>query len=175
MLLVCWCVRSLGGSTAEAVDTPSVTFGATVNPTLQLSINGGVNAYGKRTLFIGSGVDFGVVTFTHPDLVGNGDAYLSGGNLMLESILDVTATFSGLPSVRIDLSKFVGAANPFKHTYCSLAVNRAEPLVEILVEPQANHLTAMTTPGTFTLRMVFEIIAQQGGMLADRFRLLAGA
>lgn len=173
--VVYWCVHHLAASAANAADTSAVSFGATVPPALQIRVDGGTNQYGKRTIFSGSGVDFGTVTFTHPELVGNGDAYIANDKLMLESVLEVTTTFNGLQAVRVDLSKLAGSPNPFHRTSYSLSNNRSELPTEILTEPQANRLTTMMNPGTFAVRMVFEIVAQQSGTLSDRFRLLAGS
>lgn len=158
---------------AEAIDTPNLNFGVTINPELQISIRDEVNAYGRRTLFTGSGVEFGTVSFTHPELIGNGDAYIQNNRLMLEAVLAISIMYNGVNAVQVDLTKVAGSPNPFKGTYFDLNKNRATMPIEILMEPRANRLLTMTTPGTLTLRLVFEVSPQQSGGLSDRFRISA--
>jgi len=102
---------------ADITQTPDFTFGTTVDAALQISIRDGVSLYGHRTIFTGSGVDFGRVTFTNPELIGNGDAYVDNNKLYVEAILDIGIIFSGLLSVHVDLSKLMGAPNGFKNVF----------------------------------------------------------
>lgn len=158
---------------ADAVDTPNLNFGVTINPELQISIRDEVNAYGRRTLFTGSGVEFGSVSFTHPELIGNGDAYIQNNRLMLEAVLNISIMYNGVNTVQVDLTKVAGSPNPFKNAYYDLSKNRATMPIEILMEPRANRLATMVNPGAFTLRLVFEVSPQQSGALSDRFRVSA--
>lgn len=158
---------------AGAIDTPNLNFGVTVNPELQISIRDEVNAYGRRTLFTGSGVNFGSVSFTHPELIGNGDAYIQNNRLMLEAVLSIAIAYNGVNTVQVDLTKVAGSPAPFKGTYFDLSKNRATMPIEVLLEPRSNRLTTMSNPGSFTLRLVFEVSPQQSGALSDRFRISA--
>jgi hypothetical protein len=92
---------------------------------------------------------------------------------MLEAVLAVGIMYNGVNAVQVDLTKVAGTPNPFKNVYFDLSKNRATMPIEVLMEPRANRLTTMTTPGTFTLRMVFEVSPQQSGNLSDRFRVTA--
>lgn len=160
---------------ADTNQTPNFTFGTTVDPALQISIQDGTNLYGRRTIFSGSGVEFGRVTFTNPGLIGNGDAYTDDNRLYLEAILNVGITYSGLLAVTLDLSKLAGAANPFKNVLFSLSKNRSELAVEVLTEPRANRLATLTAPATIPVRLVFEVSPQQSGNIADRLRIIAAS
>lgn len=160
---------------ADTNQTPNLSFGTTVDAALQITLRDGTNLYGRRTIFSGSGVEFGRVTFTNPGLVGNGDAYIDDNRLFLEAILDIGISFSGLLSAAVDLSKVAGAPNSFKSSLFSLSKNRSELAVEVLTEPRANRLATINSPTTFPIRFVFEVSPQQSGNIADRFRIIASS
>lgn len=158
---------------ADTNQTPSLSFGTTVDPALNITVGDGSNLYGRRTIFSGSGVDFGKVTFTNPSLVGNGDAYVASNRLWLEAILDISISFSGLTAATVELSKSAGSANPFSVALFSMSKNRSELAVEILTEPRGNQLTTINAPTTFPVRLVFGVSPQQSGNIGDRLRIVA--
>lgn len=164
---------SLFSPDVEAIDTPNLNFGVTVNPELQITIKDEVNAYGRRTLFTGSGVEFGSVSFTHPELIGNGDAYIQNNRLMLEAVLAVGIMYNGVNTVQVDLTKVAGSPNPFKNVYYDLSKNRTTMPIEVLMEPRVMRILSMNNPSTFTLRLIFEVAPQQSGSLSDRLRISA--
>src|SRR3989338_4118254 len=90
-----------------------IHFGAQLTPTIQLTLEGGSNQFGKRTSIVNNSLDFGSVTFTHPELTSNGDAFLEDGLLKLEAIFDVGVVLSGTNSVALSLSRLRSSTNPF--------------------------------------------------------------
>lgn len=156
----------------EAADFPPIGFGVNVNPEIQITITGGVNVYGKQTIFNGSGVDFGSVNFVHPEFIGNGDAYIQNDRLILEAILDLGIAYSGLSSVVVNLTKIGGSANPFNKCSYSLSLNRSSLSIEVQTEPQFNPVVTLANPGHTTLRMLFELTPKQSGAMTERFRLI---
>lgn len=171
-MIVVLAVVVVRSATIEAADFPPVGFGVNVTPEIQITITGGINAYGKQTIFSGSGVDFGSVNFVHPEFIGNGDAYIQNDRLVLEAVLDLGIAYSGLTSVAVNLTKIGGSANPFYKSSYGLNLDRSAVPIEFQTEPQYDTITTLTTPGHVTLRMLFEITPKQSGALTERFRLL---
>jgi hypothetical protein len=160
------------GTDTDAADFPPVGFGVNVNPEIQITINGGINVYGKQTIFNGSGVDFGSVNFVHPEFIGNGDAYIQNGRLVLEAVLDVNVAYSGLNSVAVNVTKIGGSPNPFSKCSYSLNLNRSAVPIDFQTEPQYDTITTLTSPGHIVLRTLFEISPKQSGVMTERFRLI---
>lgn len=158
---------------ATTTDTPGFAFVTTVNPELQIGLNGGTNPTGRQTIFTPAGVSFGNVSFIHPELISNGDAYLVNNVLNLEAILVVSIIYNGFPSVGLDITKGAGAPAPFKAVYYSMSLDRNVPLNEVVTEPASIRITTLSAPQTITLRMVFQISALQSGNISDRLRLTA--
>lgn len=158
-----------------STEVPSVTVGATASSSIELSIDGGVNQFGKRTVVVGNAIDFGNVSFTHPELIANGDAYLENGYLRLEAIFEVGLVFGGATAVDLTLKKIDPSQHSFHNTHYSLSTNRSDILEPIYEDPRSNHLTRLVSSSTLALRTVMEISPQQQGRLADRFRLEANA
>lgn len=156
-------------------ESPPMTVGATAGSSIELSIDGGVNQFGKRTVVVGNAIDFGNVSFTHPELIANGDAYLENGYLRLEAIFEVGLVFGGATAVDLTLKKIDPSQHSFHNTYYSLSTNRSDILQPIYEDPRSNHLARLVSSSTLTLRTVMEISPQQQGRLADRFRLEANA
>lgn len=158
---------------ATTTDTPGFAFVTTVNPELQIGINGGINPTGRQTIFTPAGISFGHVSFIHPETISNGDAYLANNVLNLEAILAVGVIYNGFPSVGLDITKIAGAPAPFKAIFYSLSLDRNVPLNEVVTEPSSIRITTINAPQTVTLRVVFQISALQTGNISDRLRLTA--
>ena len=152
-----------------------VTMGAQVERGLQLSLAGGTNPLGKKTFFSGNTIDFGAVTFTQPELITNGDAYLEIGKLRLEAVLNMNLVFGGVASVTLDLTKLKASANSFRETYYSTSINRSDPLTVILQEPQKNRLQTLTASAEVPIRIVLDSNARVpiGAQVGARFRPVA--
>lgn len=156
-------------------EAPPVTVGATASSSIELSIGGGVNQFGKSTVVVGNAVDFGNVSFTHPELIANGDAYLEKGYLRLEAIFEAGLVFGGATAIDLSLKKVDPSQQSFHNTYYSLSTNRSDTVEPIYEDPRSNRLARLVASSTLTLRTVMEISPQQQGRLADRFRLEANA
>lgn len=161
--------RPLRQTTVE----PDVDFGAQVTTGIQMSLAAGSNESGRRTLISGSSIDFGSVSFVHPDLISNGAAYLDSGNLILEAVVSVEVVFNGASAVTLDLSRLLTSANSFHKSSYALSINRSTVLTEVLDDPNKSRLSTLTETTSVPLRLAFEITPQQQGRLTDRFRLEA--
>ncbi len=160
-------------SMSNSDDSSTVAAGTQIIPSLSISVTGGTNQYGKKTLFDGTSINFGGVSFIHPELIINGDAYLQGGDLMLEAVIGTDITFNGTNMIGLSLTRLIASANPFSETYYSLSLSRSDNPTIILQDPQSNRICELMTSGTVTIKMLFRIKAQQTGSLTDRFRLTA--
>ncbi|QQR80002.1 MAG: hypothetical protein IPJ69_11755 [Deltaproteobacteria bacterium] len=147
--------------------------GATVVSSVQIGLSEGMNQFGRKTIFQGGFIDFGSVTFTHPEQVASGDAYRDEGNLKLEAVMNVDIIFGGASSVSLELMKLRTSANPFNDTYYSLSTIRSDVAQQIYEEPRSNRIQTLTSSTTFPLRLILEIRPNQTGRLSDRFRLQA--
>ncbi|MFH1653686.1 MAG: hypothetical protein ABIE74_06485 [Pseudomonadota bacterium] len=160
----------------QTANDSQVEMGATVNPTIQITLSGGSNQFGKSTILTGDAVDFGNVAFTHPELVSNGDAFLNDkGNLVLEAVLNVAIIFSGIDSVGVELTRLYASPSSFSNSYYSLSTNRSDIGDVIYTYPQFNRVDVLSGANTITLRMLLEISPQQSGKITDRFRLTTSA
>jgi|APSaa5957512535_1039671.scaffolds.fasta_scaffold69460_2 hypothetical protein len=148
-------------------------FGASPETSIQIDLVGGTNQNNRKTFLTAGAIDFGSVSFIHPELIANGDAYVENGVLKLESIINVELIFNGADSVRTSLSKLRVSSNPFSKSYYSLSTTRSHSLTEILEDPNKNDLGAVTEPSTLTVRVVFDILPSQKGRISDRFKLEA--
>lgn len=157
----------------QAQTPGNVDVGASPTPEIQLGLKGGTNQFGKRTILTGSAIDFGNVSFIHPETIMNGDAFLEDGHLKLEAVIGIDVTFSGAASVKLELTRLAQSANPFHETYYSLSLDRAQAPTKVLDFPAKNNLITITKATTVPLRMIFEISPQQKGRISDRFRLEA--
>lgn len=158
---------------AQNQKVSDMDVGAVVNAGIEIGLSEGVNPSGKKTIFAGNAIDFGSVTFTHPELVFNGDAYLEKGYLRLEAIINFGVTFGGTPSVALDLTRVKKTPRSFHETYFSLSTNRSDLVQAVFEEPQSNRLTTLTSSSTIPLRMIMEVSPSQQGRMTDRFRLEA--
>ncbi len=152
---------------------PNMDVGAVVNPGIEIGLAEGVNSFGKKTIFAGNSIDFGNVTFIHPELVFNGDAYLEKGYLRLEAVINIGITFGGTSSVALNLTRVKKTARSFHETYFSLSTNRSDLVQAVFEEPQNNRLTTLTSSATIPLRIIMEVSPSQQGRMTDRFRLEA--
>jgi hypothetical protein len=160
---------------AQVEPLSELTMGVQVAPSIELSISEGMNELGKKTFFSGNSIDFGSVSFTHPEKISNGDAFLENGTLKLEAVVNAGIIFSGATAVTLDLKKMKLSQNSFQNAYYSLSASRANTPSVIFQDPQSNRLASITNPTTIPLRMVLEISPQQSGYISDRFRLEARA
>lgn len=160
-------------TTSTQADPNPFQFTASVSTDLQLTISGGNNERGKRTLLMGDSIQFGQVSFVQPETISTGDAYLDNGSLMLEAILDVNTVFNGTNQVRINLNKYSDSSNPFNEIYYSLSTSRAQSLEKVQTSPAKNPLKTIRRSSEFSLRVVFEIAPQQKGDFYDRLKLEA--
>ncbi len=161
---------------AEITDeVPLFSIGATPVPEIQLSIAGGTNNSGRRTLVLNNSVSFGNVSFIHPEAIANGDSYLENGHLFLEAVVDVGIIFSGTNSVVLELSRLNLSNNSFFRTYHSLFTDRSQTPEQTSNDPNKSQLKTLTNTETVPIRLVFEIKPQQTGNISDRFRLEASS
>lgn len=158
-----------GGTT----DVPSLDFGATLDPSISITVSGGSNQYGKLTFFSGNSMDFGKVTFTRPDQISNGDAYLKAGRLMLETVINTEVVFNSITAVNLYVSKMRVSANPFNETYVTLSQDRSAIPDKIFEEPLSNKIIQLSSPSTVTFLLLLEISPQQTGRVSDYFKLTA--
>jgi len=170
-LLFCFYVVLPSNLFAINKNTSDSDFGVIINPVVQISVKGGTNEFGKKTIFSGSGVGFGQVNFTQPELISNGDAYRIHHNLRIEAILILSIDYSGLNKINIRLSKLDVSSNPFHESYYSLSTNRVDVAQVIFDEPRKNLLKTLKNPGKVLLRMMFDITPRQKGRISDRFRI----
>ena len=168
-------VYVLCGPIAISEADQNVEIGALMPSAVEMSIAGGTNEYGKQTIFLVNNIDFGTVSFIHPEAISNGDAFIENGFLKLESVLNIGIQFSGVNTVAVDLSKLPISSNPFAETYYSLSISRASVPVVIYTEPQFNRVSSFTSSSTVVLRMIYAIKQQQSGKIYDRFRLTASS
>lgn len=152
---------------------PGMDIGVEIAPGVQLTLTGGDNGTGKLTRIIGNSINFGVVTFTKPELISNGDAYLSDGKLHLEAVIDLSLEFGGANAINLDITKLSTSGNAFESTSFSLSTNRGDNLLPIYDYPRQNRIGNFTQSADTTLRMVFVINPQQHGRLSDRFQIEA--
>ncbi len=158
--------RKISGQTA-------FDAGATIVSSVQIGVSEGTNQFGRKTIFQGGLIDFGAVTFTHPEQVASGDAYREEGNLKLEAVVDVDIVFGGASSVSLELMKLRTSANPFNDAYYSLSTIRTDLAQQIYEEPRSNRIQTLTGSTSFPLRLILEVRPNQTGRLSDRFRLQA--
>ncbi|MBI4411423.1 MAG: hypothetical protein HY541_02940 [Deltaproteobacteria bacterium] len=176
LLLVAFGFLFLPSQREAGSEEPSLfAMGVALASSVQLGISDGVNQSGKKTYLTGGNIDFGEVSFVHPELIGNGDAYLAEGRLRLEAVVSIDVVFSGASSVALQLTRLKASTNPFDKTWYSLSTNRSDTLSEIYDEPRSNLIDTVTETATRTLRMALEIKPQQEGRINDRFRLEATA
>lgn len=147
--------------------------GTTLVSSVQIGLGEGTNQFGRKTILQGGVIDFGSVSFTHPEQVASGDAYRENGNLKLEAVVDVDVVFGGASSVSLELSRLKTSANPFHDTYYSLSTIRTDVAQQIYEEPRTNRIQTLTSSATLPLRLILEIRPNQTGRLSDRFRLQA--
>lgn len=165
--------RMLRAETSDEV--PLFSIAATPIPEIKLEITGGNNQTGRRTIVLNNSINFGTVSFIHPETIANGDSYLENGHLLLEAVVDLDVTFSGTNSVLLELSKLKLSTNSFYRTYHSLSIDRSQKPEETQTDPSKSQLKAVTNSETVPLRLVFEITPQQTGAISDRFRLEANS
>lgn len=159
-------------ATLQATTSP-FNFTASVGTDLQLTLSGGSNEKGKRTLLLSNAIQFGKVSFVKTDAMTTGDAYLNNGSLMLEAIIDTATVFNGTSQVSLQLSKNSDSANAFHQVYYSLAKSRSQPLEKVKVTPSKNLLKTIRKSTDFSVRIVFEIAPQQKGEFYDELKLEA--
>ncbi len=170
-ILIAYGFIFVGGKTPSAQGEESVAMAADIQSSIQISLSEGTNQSGKKTYLVGNSINFGEISFIHPELTSNGDAYLENGHLKLEAVLNVGVIFSGASQATLDVTRLLASTNPFTKTYYSLSTNRSDTLSEVYDEPRTNTLTTITESATVPLRLVLEIKPQQQGKLSDHFRL----
>lgn len=179
LIVLCTCLISplmTDQGYAQATQPSNMDVGAMLSPTIALELSGGTNQFGQRTLLSGMGINFGTVTFTHPELIVNGAAYLQQGNLQLEAVVNVGITFSGASAVQLSISRLRVSANSFHKTYYSPSINRSDVPTVIYDDPQKNQIGTVTQGQTsIPIRLVMGITPQQTGRISDRFRVEAQA
>lgn len=161
--------RLLFGQTS----TPNLETGVTLEPALEIGITGGTNPLGKKTLFAGGGINFGTISFTHPERISNGDAYLKNNLLHLEAIMQVSVTFNGFDSVALELKKLPSGGNSFHQSSYSLSTQREVAPEVIFEDPRNNRVQTLTQSSETLLRLVLEMTPRQKGWVRDGFRLEA--
>lgn len=171
-VLTLWQALKLRSLDAQSSGTD---VGVTLNPSIQITLTEGTNQFGKKTILLGNNIDFGTVTFTHPEAVSNGDAYVESGFLRLEAVLNVGVVFGGVSSVGLDLKKLKVSPTPFHQVYYSLSMDRSSVNTTILEDPLSNRLSTLTGSDSVPLKLIFEINPSQKGRLTDRLRLEANA
>lgn len=164
-------VGGVGEKIPLAQGEESVAMAADIQSSIQISLSEGTNQSGKKTYLVGNSINFGEISFIHPELTSNGDAYLENGHLKLEAVLNVGVVFSGASQAMLDVTRLLASTNPFTKTYYSLSINRSDTLSEVYDEPRSNRLTTITESATIPVRLVLEIKPQQQGKLSDHFRL----
>lgn len=157
----------------QTTDLPNMETGVVLEPALEIRLGEGTNLFGKRTLFAGSGLHFGSISFTHPERISNGDAYLQNGHLYLEAVINVALTFNGVDSVSLDIKKLPVSSNPFYKTSFSTSLQRSVTPEPVFEDPRNTQVNTFTKSTEFPLRMVLELSPQQKGYIYDRFRLEA--
>lgn len=156
-------------------EVPLFSIGASPVPEIQLAVTGGNSQSGRRTLVLNNSINFGNVSFIHPEAIANGDSYLENGHLLLEAVVDLGVAFSGTNSVALELSRLNLSTNPFYRVYHSLTLDRSQKPEETQNDPNRSQLKTLTNTETVSLRLVFEIRPQQTGSISDRFRLEASS
>ena len=146
-------------------------MGATVIPSILVTLEGGRNARGKSTAFISNQIDFGNVSFINPDNIANGDAFRQGNNLILEAVLNVSIDFNGADNVSLSLSKLKTSINSFAKSSFSLLNSIDGPSSKILEYPRSSRIATLHEPSTLMLRLLFDISPQQTGRIYDQFQL----
>jgi hypothetical protein len=155
---------------------PEMALGASVVPTIALRLSSGANQFGQTTMLNGASIDFGLVTFTHPERVANGAAYLEQGNLRLEAVTLIETIFSGANAVAIDLSQLPLTDGAFHRVYYSTSTNRSVTPDVVSTHPQKDRIDTVTSGQTnLNIRLVMEITPQQSGRLYSRLRMEAQA
>lgn len=145
--------------------------GATIDPSISITITGGRNSTGKTTILVNDQIDFGNVSFISPENISNGDAFREKDVLTLEAILDVAADFNGADSVALELSKLKASSNPFAQARYSLSKDRGAQAEVIFEHPRSNRIARFTSSDHLTLRMLFDIKPNQSGKIFDQFQL----
>lgn len=156
-------------SSTQAVNNP-FNFTASVNAELQMTISGGNNEKGKRTMLISDAIQFGKVSFVTLTPI-TGDSYLNDGSLMLEAIIDTSIVFNGTSLVNVKLTKLDETSNSFHEIYYSLSKARLQSLEKVLTSPVKNSIKTIRKSTNFPIRVVFEIAPEQKGDFYDRLKL----
>jgi hypothetical protein len=166
-------VFSEGVAQTSPPPTAELQIGTDLIPSIELGFKGGTNEYGKITVITPSGVDFGSVTFTRPELISNGDAYWVDPVLRLEAVLEVKVNFNSISQVALTLTQQPKSSNPFYASYYSVSLRRSEILNPIQGFPRENQVKVLTQPEEVPLRLAFDIQPRQQGRLVDYFRITA--
>lgn len=169
MALMSFCIHL----TDLQADTNPFNFPASVSAELELTISGGNNEKGKRTLLLSDAIQFGKVSFVQPEIIATGDAYLSDGSLMLEAIIEIATVFNGTNQVSLRLTKLNESSNSFHAVYYSPSVSRSQSLEKVQTSPSKNLIKTIRKSTDFPIRVVFEISPEQKGDFYDRLKLEA--
>lgn len=148
---------------------------AQVNPSLSLKVEGGVNDQGRATIITGGQVSFGNVTFTEPQLIGNGDAFLDNQfRLHIEATLKVTVTSGGIDRANVELSRLPGSPNPFANFLFSNGIRREDAMQAIPTTPEKILIRTIQKGGdSFSLRILGVIEPSQSGAFSETVRFYA--
>lgn len=149
---------------------------AQVSPAISLSISGGINARGRRTVLSGQSIVFGNVIYTQPDLIGNGDAFLDNQqHLQIEATLNIgVVSGGGVPKVGVQLSRLPGSPNPFAEVRYATGLRREDPTQAISTFPEQVTLGELPQGGgSMALRVLGVITPSQSGTFSETVRIYA--
>lgn len=143
-------------------------------PSVALVIAGGSDGQGRITTLTQGLVDFGNIVFIRPDLVKNGDGWLTDDfKVKLSSTFSVQTVFGGLRNVLLSASREGITEEPFRNLYYSTGIYRTDPEIDIPYSPTEQTIKTLESGETVTLRIIGVIDPTQKGRISDKIKLKA--
>ena len=158
------------------LETPTIGMSADIASSFTLNIEGGSSQSGRRTTLTNNMINFGLVNFVRPDLIGNGDAYLDKEfNLIVESILRIQIVFGGYDRGKVYISRGGQSASPYRDTRFGVGTSRSGETKPIVAFPESTLVTSITESGKVVdVRLLGVVAPNQKGSVSDSFIIEAG-
>ena len=157
---------------AQSERTETIKIAVHAVPAVALTVTGSTDGHGRITTLAAGTVDFGNVVFVRPDLVKNGDGWLTKDfKVKIASTFSLLTVFGGVRNVTLSITRDGITEEPFRGLYYSTGIYRSDPELEIPYSPTEQTIKTLESGETVRLRIVGLIDPTQKGRISDKIKV----
>lgn len=145
---------------------------ASLSSSLTVTLSGGSNYRGRETRIFNNSIEFGQVSFTDPDLIDNGDAFIEKQYMVLEAIVEMEISGNGFSSGEVTAYRIIPTSESFEKVMTSGVKWGTANAIEIPFTPSTSKISEIQKDTTkMPLRFLYFINRTQFGTLVDTITL----